>query len=350
MKRLDRDPVLSVCIPTCNRGPWLVEQLRAALRFAPEAMEIVVSDNASTDGTAEAVAAIDHPRLKLVRNQENVGAFENQLRAFEAASGRYVMQLMDKDELVPQGLVRGMAELARIDVACGEFALNGQKPMERPTTVRRGFGALKRHALQFTHPSGRFFSSETLRRFGLLARMRELDPVLRPYSTDCLVTMALRHGGYAEIDVPFVRMNLPPYVGLTASVSYRDPKSYYFTPESLAREFAAYVNFLRDVVGLALPSRLRLVSRLAGGTVLDQMTSWYRWRLESEPMCAWYGVSPDFRARELRRDLFGNGVALLRGLRDVGWPDRLAIRLGVAGRKRRKDWHEVPRRIRGEGT
>ena len=48
----------------------------------------------------EALAAIQDERFVFLRNSENVGSLENQLRAFEAARGKYVMQLTDKDELV----------------------------------------------------------------------------------------------------------------------------------------------------------------------------------------------------------------------------------------------------------
>ena len=346
MKQSDDRPVLSVCVPTRNRGPWLAERLRAALRLAPGALEIVVSDNASADGSA-AVAAIDHPRLRLVRNRENVGAFENQLRAFEAASGRYVMQLMDKDELVPEGIAGGVEELSRLDVACGEFALNCADP--GPTELRRGFAAFRRYALRFTHPSGRFFSAAVLREHGLLAKLRGLDPVIRPYSTDYLVALSLAHGSYAEINRPLVRMNLPPYPGLSASTSYRDPADYYFTPEFIVREFAAFVRLLRSEAPFGALSRLRLVAHLAGGTVFDQMTSWYRWRLESGPMCAWYGVSPEFRAGELARDLTHDAAALLGAVEGIGRAERSAVRLAVARRVRRGEWHPVPSRIGGEG-
>lgn len=339
-------PLLSICIPTHNRGPWLAGRIRAWLAAVPSGrIEIVVSDNASTDGTADCVGEISDPRLRVIRNAEDVGAFENQLRAFEAARGKYLMQLMDKDDLLPSGFAGALAELERLDVACGDFTLNGFRA--EGTTVRRGFRAFRRHALQFTHPSGRFLSSAVLREFGLLERLRGLDPVARPYSTDYLVTLALAHGAYATVDVPFVRMNLPPYEGIEASFSYRDPEKYYFTPEFLSREFAEYVRFLRREAVLPVWSRLRLVAHLAGGTVFDQMTAWYRWRLGSEAICGWYGVRPDFRARELKRELDLESAALLRGLGGIGRLDALAVRLGLARRLRRGERREVPARIAG---
>lgn len=90
---------LSICIPTFNRGPVLATRIRSWLKDAPNDCEIVVSDNASSMGW-EALAAIQDERFVFLRNSENVGSLENQLRAFEAARGKYVMQLTDKDELV----------------------------------------------------------------------------------------------------------------------------------------------------------------------------------------------------------------------------------------------------------
>ncbi|MBR2838603.1 MAG: glycosyltransferase [Kiritimatiellae bacterium] len=342
-----QSPVLSVCVPTYNRGAWLASRVREWLAAAPGGLEIVVSDNASSDGTADALAAISDPRFLLVRNESNAGAFENQLRAIEAAHGRYVMQLMDKDELVPAGAAEAVAVLARTDVACGEFALNADGKSSEPVRVRRGFGAFRRHGLAFTHPSGHFFSAAVLREFGLIGRLRALDPVVRPYSTDYLVSLALGHGGYAVVDMPFVRMNLPPYEGMAASATYRDPSEYYFTPQFLVREFAEYACFLERELRMPALRRLRLVARLAGGPLFNQMTAWYRWRLESDAMCAWYGMRPEFREGELRRDLARDCAEAVGRLAGAGRLVRLAARLGVARRMRRGGDYVIPKNITG---
>ena len=343
-----QSPLLSVCVPTYNRGGWLAGRIRSWLESAPSsAIEIVVSDNASSDGTADAIAAISDPRLVLLRNDANVGAFENQLRAIEAAHGMYVMQLMDKDEILPGGVEAALEALSGVKAVCGEFVLNGDGTSPETVRVSRGFAAFRRHGLAFTHPSGHFFSSAALREFGLLARLRALDPIVRPYSTDYLVSLALCHGAYAAVDVPFVRMNKPPYEGIAASVSYRDPSEYYFTPPFLVKEFAEYIRFLRRESRMSALQRLRLVARLAGGQVFSQMTAWYRWRLESDAMCAWYGMSPEFRERERSRDLESGAADALRNIEGVGRLEKFAVRMGVARRLRRGDRYEIPSNIKG---
>lgn len=58
--------LISIIIPTCERARYLRHSLAAALAIDDDAIEIVVSDNASTDGTRDLVAGISDPRLKYV--------------------------------------------------------------------------------------------------------------------------------------------------------------------------------------------------------------------------------------------------------------------------------------------
>jgi hypothetical protein len=96
-------PALSICIPTFQRAPYLarcLEQLEA-VHALPFSVEIVVSDNHSTDGTAE---VLDDARarlpLRVVRQSENVGAERNVLSALRAARGRTAVYLGDDDALI----------------------------------------------------------------------------------------------------------------------------------------------------------------------------------------------------------------------------------------------------------
>ncbi len=98
-------PLLSITIPTYNRAPFLAELLEVLLpqvRDEPRA-ELVVSDNASADGTPELLAGFQERGLPLrhLRNAENVGSDGNFLQCLEAARGKYVWVLGDDDLLTP---------------------------------------------------------------------------------------------------------------------------------------------------------------------------------------------------------------------------------------------------------
>jgi glycosyltransferase involved in cell wall biosynthesis len=107
-------PLLSICIPTRNRA----ETLRLALRnvvseAAPLAgrVEVVVSDNASTDHTA-AVLAEQGAQVRWQVRPENIGYFRNMVgMAGELARGRFLWMLGDDDMILRGGLARALRHL-----------------------------------------------------------------------------------------------------------------------------------------------------------------------------------------------------------------------------------------------
>ena len=339
------EPVLSVCIPTRNRGDILVARVAEWLRRAPDGLEIVISDNASDDGTAEKLSALaDDGRLVVVAGSEDVGSFENQLRAFEAAHGRYVMQLTDKDEILPSGMAAARDALVRTDAACGEFRLNcgDGDAVGDPVMLSGGLRAFLRHGFTYAHPSGRFFRRALVAPAGLSDKLRSMDEVIRPFSTDYLVSLCLRHGRYADIAVPFVRHNLPPYEGLSRSLSYGVSRTCYFTPEFVLREFEAYLGFLRRESGLGVLARMRLVAGLVKRVLFPHMTEVYRWCLGNAAIREWYGVSPEQAEAGSGRDLETEFFRAVRDVRVPGLSEKLGLVIGAcacrrrAGRQRRR--------------
>lgn len=339
-------PVLSVCIPTYNRGVELASRVRTWLAAAGgDEFEIVVSDNASTDGTEAAFAAFSDPRLVYCRNERNVGAFENQLLAFAAAHGTWLMQLTDKDEIVPAALPAALAALRGLQATCGAFRLvrGADETLDGSVELRSGASAYARFGLAYAHPSGCFFRADVLADGTVLDEFRALDGVTRPYSTDYLISLCLRGGAYARIDVPFVRHNLPPYGIGRKSVSYVSRKDYYFTPEFVVREFAEYLRFLHGSIRLSPLARVRAVAGLVRRSLFPRMTEIYRWMLRSDALCAWYAVPEDMRRSGMSRDLEGDFLTGIRELAGSGDAvDALALRLGAFGcrkaiaRQRRK--------------
>lgn len=321
---------LSICIPTFNRGRILAGKVVACLASSCRDFEIVVSDNASDDGSCEPLGAISDERYVFLRNERNVGAFENQFRTFEAARGKYLMQMTDKDEVIPEGIATAVELLSGLDVACGGFDLTRDERVSSagvdeiaglPAFVRCGFG--------FSHPSGRFFRRDLMRRDGMLSILRAMPERIRPYSTDYLTTLCLSSGRFAQVHAPLVRWNLPPYGANRKSLSYDNCGNWYFTPEFLFDEFCEYVRFLRDSVLPSRLARLVVIPRILKRTVLPRMTDGYRRVLSDEALCDWYGVPREFRDRERSRDLEGYFLDRVKQAAEAGTNDALAMRLGA---------------------
>ena len=91
------DPAVSVIIPAYNTQAYIGTAIASVLGQQYTDFEIIVVDDASTDGTAETVRAIDDPRLRLIRLPVNAGAAVARNRALSEARGRWIA-LLDSDD------------------------------------------------------------------------------------------------------------------------------------------------------------------------------------------------------------------------------------------------------------
>ncbi|GAA3722761.1 glycosyltransferase family 2 protein [Sphingomonas cynarae] len=99
---------ISICIPTYNRQTEIVDLLDSIVKqtgYKCE-LEIIISDNASTDNTADVVASYRDkiPLLVYERSAENLGADRNFLKVIELASGDYCWLMGSDDRLEPGGV------------------------------------------------------------------------------------------------------------------------------------------------------------------------------------------------------------------------------------------------------
>jgi glycosyltransferase involved in cell wall biosynthesis len=111
----ERYPLISVLIPNFNYVKYVATAVESALAQTYPNIEVVVSDNCSTDGAWELLGSRygDDPRVRLYRNETNVGMARNFDRLLELARGRYVMCLSSDDFLLPPHLARLEAGFAR---------------------------------------------------------------------------------------------------------------------------------------------------------------------------------------------------------------------------------------------
>ena len=91
-------PLVSIAIPTYNRANgYLREALQASLGQSYPAIEIIVSDNFSSDNTEEVVKSYSDSRIRYFRQSENIGANNNFNFCLEQARGAYFLLLPDDD-------------------------------------------------------------------------------------------------------------------------------------------------------------------------------------------------------------------------------------------------------------
>jgi N-acetylglucosaminyl-diphospho-decaprenol L-rhamnosyltransferase len=106
---------LSYCVVNTNGREFLLECLRSIRRTHPEGTdaEILVLDNASDDGSAQAVQR-EFPEVRLIRRDRRAGLAENNTSILREARGRLCLLLNEDSELL-DGAVEALLAALRDD-------------------------------------------------------------------------------------------------------------------------------------------------------------------------------------------------------------------------------------------
>lgn len=129
-------PLVSIGIPTYNRlDSYLRGTLSSALNQTYENVEIIVSDNCSSDGTEDYVRGLGNPRLKYFRHNTNIGAQNNFNYCLKKASGAYFLLLHD-DDLIDQDFVETCMTHANYNTNIG-FIQTGTRVIDSAGKILR---------------------------------------------------------------------------------------------------------------------------------------------------------------------------------------------------------------------
>jgi glycosyltransferase involved in cell wall biosynthesis len=111
-----RPPRVSIGLPVYNGERYLREAVESILGQTFEDFELILADNASTDGTADicrAYAAADS-RIRYVRNDTNIGVYRNCNRVIQLSTGEY-FKLAAADDVCHQQLVARCVDVLEAD-------------------------------------------------------------------------------------------------------------------------------------------------------------------------------------------------------------------------------------------
>jgi glycosyltransferase involved in cell wall biosynthesis len=112
----DSKPLVSVCIPTFKGAATLAAAIDSVLAQSFTDFELVVVDDGSPDGTADVVSGFSDPRLRYLRNANNLGPEGNWNRCLAEARGAY-FKLLPHDDLLHRDCLRRQVAVLQADVA-----------------------------------------------------------------------------------------------------------------------------------------------------------------------------------------------------------------------------------------
>ena len=138
---------VSVCIPTYNQSPYIEQAIRSAAQQSHPPFEIIVSNDCSTDGTAEIVEKLSKeiPCLKVINQPVNLGMVPNTNAVLRMATGEFVVKLDSDDYLHPHyieklgQLLRKFPEAGYAHAAVQEINEQGNNKKRRTLARNTGF-------------------------------------------------------------------------------------------------------------------------------------------------------------------------------------------------------------------
>lgn len=140
---------VSVLMTAYNREPYIAEAIESVLHSRFADFELIIVDDCSTDNTLQIATRYERDqRVKVFKNQKNLGQFANRNRAASLASGTYLKFLDSDDILYPYSLgimAEAMARYPEAGIGVCEKYRDSEKPYPYCLPPKE---ALQQHYLQ----------------------------------------------------------------------------------------------------------------------------------------------------------------------------------------------------------
>ncbi len=108
METTKTEYLLTIAIPTYNRKKLLKRALDSIVHQLNPQVEVLVSDNASDDGTDEMIET-NFPMIRYIKNEKNMGVDYNFLQCYREGKGKYVI-LFGSDDRMSEGAVNYLSD------------------------------------------------------------------------------------------------------------------------------------------------------------------------------------------------------------------------------------------------
>jgi hypothetical protein len=164
-------PVISVLLTAYNRAPFIRASIESVLQQSFTDFELLIVDDCSTDGTCDIAREYEcDSRVRVIRNERNLGQFPNRNRAAELASAD-LLKFHDSDDVMYPHCLQVMVTMMLAEPRAG-FGLSlgaawpgGPCPMlltPRMAYQREYFG----EGMFGSGPAGAVFRNDVFRRLG----------------------------------------------------------------------------------------------------------------------------------------------------------------------------------------
>lgn len=236
--------ILSICIPTYNRKEILKGTLDEIFSCPDDDIEVIVIDNASTDGTIEMLDNYKDARLIVKYNGHNKGMFDNQLDALFSGNGKYTLVLMDRDRIFGNKLSELLLFLRQANVGIIQIDSRETKYVYKKEIYAVPYIIIR------THPSLLIYKTDALNtdvnKNRILSIIKSDNDY--PYAYTGIVGMVLLKN---NDEICIYPNNGLIFLEVEKTKSYTrygmKLKNVYYTPEGSRRRYLKYIEVIARV-------------------------------------------------------------------------------------------------------
>lgn len=280
--------VISFCISTFNRSEKIVKLVNDILKYEGDDIEVVVSDNCSTDNTVVELSKIDDKRFRYIINSPNIGAIPNYMKAISEGNAEYVFFSTDKDSINPSGIFDLINFFENHSyVVAGLCKLDVYKKQEE-IIFDKGLESLLNVAYLSQHPTGYFFKNHKLKSLEVVKNFSDTDKV-GVFPFEFILGELCTQGKTAVVKLPLFYMETMEEVKNIKSYSYSGSQNnLYFTP---FKRFEILQKYISHVSNLNLTNNeKKSVIKLIFQNGLSAATLGYKLMIENDIVCQHYGI------------------------------------------------------------
>lgn len=98
------DPLITIAMVTYNSAAYVGAAIESVLSSSYTHFELLIADDCSKDDTWEIVSMYRDPRIRAIRNENNIGEYPNRDQCVRLAKGEYLIFIDGDDMVYPHGL------------------------------------------------------------------------------------------------------------------------------------------------------------------------------------------------------------------------------------------------------
>lgn len=203
----NNNPLVSVLIPTYNSAEFVKDTVKSIMNQTYQNIEIVITDDASTDGTIEILEKLEKEdkRIKLTKNKKNLGITDNMNSGIHKCNGEYIAILDGDDWAYPYRIeeqVKVMEDNPKVVLCSGymdicDEDLNIQTTRSYPLSDDEIRKAMVRYD-PISHTTS-MWRKDALLKTGLYSKK---FPICRDYD---LIVRISEFGEYQNIPKPLIK-------------------------------------------------------------------------------------------------------------------------------------------------